>query len=850
MARQVRAIFLSSGMHAQDFLRNPTSPRRHAPLAAAGILSIMSQQPPDWDSPTRATFPSNARPGNETLAARDAVPIESAGSMVGPFKLLSMLGEGGFGTVWLAERREPMVQQVAIKIIKPGMDSRAVISRFEQERQALAVMDHPCVARVFDGGMTAAGRPYFVMEYVRGLPLTDFCDQERFSLRNRLRLFRIVCDAVQHAHHKGIVHRDLKPSNVLAARIDEAVAPTSDAEGSLQGLTIKIIDFGIAKALNAEMLGKEVFTEVGQVIGTPEYMSPEQAGGEPDVDSRTDVYSLGVLLYELLTGALPFEPRELRSRGYEEMKRIVREVDPPGPSTKLRNLETTRGESGRLTRIAEARQTSPQNVTRELGRELEWIPLRAMRKDRRERYATPADLAKDIEAYLHGRELQAGPDTAIYKLRKFTARHRIGFLVAGSFTACIFGGTVLVARYAYLAAVQRDIARTATEFLTDDVIAAAAAPGESAPDTGLRVIDLMRAADSNASARFAENPETEIAVRARLASTFTLLGDSEAARRQIARVEELKPGLSDRLDEVSVRLMADRAESLYRDRRSDEAIAELSTLRARLIAARGVDNPTVLDLGNQLGGLYKWSGRYDEAQQVYADVVMRRTTVLGASDGDTLIARHNLALVPEMRARTLSRMEPKTDAVQTQITKLRSEAIEAMTLVVRDASAALGPDDARTLGSRAELLAMCRRSGRLDEAAAEYPALIASMRRVLGSEHWRTLDTEANFARCLMAQNQLKVAEHVLTPCLEGFRARRGRAFEDTLIAGSWLVETLGKLGEPQNAFALANELLADAHTARASDKAMEEFENILNKALEHGGSEAKVSRPPSNLAP
>src|SRR5262245_34135827 len=280
---------------------------------------------------------------------------DGPGTVIGHYKLLEQIGEGGFGVVFLAEQTEPVRRRVALKVLKPGMDTRQVVARFEAERQALAIMDHPHIARVFDGGATPSGRPYFVMELVKGMPLTDFCDQNQLTPRQRLELFVPVCQAVQHAHQKGIIHRDLKPSNVLVSRHDAAPM-------------VKVIDFGVAKALGQELTDKTVFTGVAQMVGTPLYMSPEQAGmSELDVDTRSDIYSLGVLVYELLTGTTPFNKGRFHKAAYDEIRRIIREEDPPKPSTRLSESRET------LPSVAAQRHTEPARLTRQVRGELDWI---------------------------------------------------------------------------------------------------------------------------------------------------------------------------------------------------------------------------------------------------------------------------------------------------------------------------------------------------------------------------------------------------------------------------------------------------------------------------------------------
>jgi WD40 repeat protein/serine/threonine protein kinase len=333
--------------------------------------------------------------------------VEGPGAIIGRYKLLEQIGEGGMAVVYMAEQEHPIRRKVALKIIKLGMDTRQVIARFEVERQALALMDHPNIARVLDAGATETGRPYFVMELVRGIPITEYCDKSRLNTRQRLELFIQVCHAIQHAHQKGIIHRDIKPSNVLVTVRDGTPVP-------------KVIDFGIAKATNQRLTEKTVFTRFAQMIGTPAYMSPEQAEmSELNVDTRTDVYSLGVLLYELLTGATPFDPDQLCQAGYAGIQRIIRETEPPKPSTKLSTLGQT------LIVVAQYRQTAPETLSKLVRGDLDWIVMKALEKDRTRRYETPNELGMDIERHLSSRPVSAGAPTKSYRLQKFVRRHRI-----------------------------------------------------------------------------------------------------------------------------------------------------------------------------------------------------------------------------------------------------------------------------------------------------------------------------------------------------------------------------------------------------------------------------------------
>jgi WD40 repeat protein/serine/threonine protein kinase len=367
--------------------------------------------------------------GEATIGANDAAPAnadltEKPGTRIGPYKLLKLLGEGGMGSVYLAEQEHPVRRRVALKIIKAGMDSAQVIARFEQERQALAMMDHPNIAKVLDAGTTTDGRPFFVMELVKGIPITKFCDQEHISPQERLQLFIPVCHAVQHAHQKGVIHRDLKPSNVLIALYDGRPAP-------------KIIDFGVAKATCQKLIERTMFTEVGAIIGTLEYMAPEQAElNNLDIDTRADIYSLGVLLYELLTGTPPFTSKQLRSAGFEEMLRMIREVEPAKPSSRLSG-------SGELPSIAAKRKLEPKRLTRLVHGDLDWIAMKCLEKDRARRYESASGLAADIECYLNREPVVAGPPSAAYRLKKLLQRNQGPVSAVAAMLLLLVLGTVI-----------------------------------------------------------------------------------------------------------------------------------------------------------------------------------------------------------------------------------------------------------------------------------------------------------------------------------------------------------------------------------------------------------------------
>jgi eukaryotic-like serine/threonine-protein kinase len=465
---------------------------------------------------------------------------EGPGSIIGPYKLLELIGEGGFGSVFMAEQQFPIRRKVALKIIKLGMDTRQVIARFEAERQALAMMDHPNIAKVFDAGATESGRPYFVMELVKGEPITEYADQNQLTIRERLELFSQVCNAIQHAHQKGVIHRDIKPRNVLVS--------TQDGHP-----LAKVIDFGIAKAMSAQLTDKTLFTEFKQLIGTPQYMSPEQAAGSLDIDTRTDIYSLGVLLYELLTGTTPFSAEELRSAAYDEMRRIIREEEPPRPSTRLSQSTAT------LPSVAALRGSEPKKLDSMVRGDLDWVVMKTLEKDRGRRYETANALTQDIQRHLNNESILARPSSATYRFWKMVRRNKLAFAATSAVVAALIIGLGVstwefgkerAARQRAVAAEQVEArlrqqaesetakAKAVTRFLEQALSTVSPYGGGN---KGVLVRDLLddtaRKLDDGA---FRDEPDVEASLRQTVGETYVDLGSLDAARPHLERALELR----------------------------------------------------------------------------------------------------------------------------------------------------------------------------------------------------------------------------------------------------------------------------------------------------------------------
>jgi serine/threonine protein kinase len=700
--------------------------------------------------------------------------VEQPGGWIDRYQLLSVLGEGGMGIVYLAEQAEPINRQVALKVIKPGMDSERVIARFEAEKQALALLDHPNIARIFDAGMTKLGRPYFVMEYVEGLPITDYCDQHKLAIDDRLNLFQQICQAVQHAHQKGIIHRDIKPSNILVCLQNDRPAP-------------KIIDFGVAKALARPLIERTLITEQGQLFGTPEYMSPEQADmTSEDIDTRSDVYSLGVLLYVLLTGVLPFDPKTFRKGGIEHIRQIIHETDPKTPSTQLTRL------GGEAKAVAKNRRTEVNTLARRLHKELEWIPLRAMRKERTERYQSASDLAADVENYLNGAALIAGPPSAVYKFKKFVRRNRE--LVTGivAVLTVLIGGIIVSMFFAVKAEKKARTAQAISDFLTNSVLGSVDPITGDQPGTSLE--SILDVATQQLEDKFNDEPFIEASIRYRIGRTYWHLGRHDTAEANLKRAIELRRKKAGTNDPEVLNYMQELGWIYYYQSRYEESERLLVEAIDKGRAVWDEVDPILLRATSRLGWLYCFLGRNEEAVKVHGEaleVIQRR---LGPDHADTAGYMNGLSAA----YRGLGRHE---------------EAAERSRKALDIHRRVHGEEHSSTLDSMLTHGDSCWLLGRYDEAEELFIKALEARRRLLGEEHFKTLVVMLHLGLLYIELERYDEAEHLLVPALEMNRRIYGEADMVTLE----LFNALGMLRREQKLYEEAEELLTEALDIRRS---------------------------------
>jgi non-specific serine/threonine protein kinase/serine/threonine-protein kinase len=684
-------------------------------------------------------------PPEDPEATRTSSPEGSLIRRMGNYRLLEKVGEGGMGEVYLAEQEKPIRRRVALKLIKAGMDTKQVIARFESERQALALMDHPSIAKVFDAGSTPEGRPYFAMEYVKGEPITRYCDRHRLTTPERLELFMKVCEGVQHAHQKGIIHRDLKASNVLVAIQNEKPVP-------------KIIDFGVAKATEHRLTEQTVYTQLGVLIGTPEYMSPEQAEMTGlDVDTRTDVYSLGVLLYELLTGVLPFDPTGLRKAGFDEIRRKIREEEPSRPSTRVSTLG---GE--KATSLSAAHRVELPALRRQLKGDLDWITMKALEKDRTRRYQSATDLAADIERHLTSQPVLASPPSVAYRMGKFVRRHKVGVaagvVVAVAVVLGIAGTTVGFVRAKQAEAQARQDAETAE--LTSDFL------------VGLFRVSNPRQARGN---------------------TITARELLDKGAERIEQELQNRPLVQARMMET----IGDVYSSLGLHEEAEPLLKQAVSARRELL---GNDHPLTLNSIHALGMAHVRADSFDDAEPLVREALDGRRRIHGDDHRGTLAATNTLALIYSAQGR-LEEAEPLLVRLYERERRV------------------LGEDHEITLLQQNNLGELYRRLGRLAEAESLNLQALEGRRRIIGNDHPSTLQSLESLGNVYRDQGRHEDAAEVYREAYEGRRRVLGESHPKTVSCVSSLIEVLLAADLPDDARPFTQQLIETLREA-AEDQA------------------------------
>jgi eukaryotic-like serine/threonine-protein kinase len=829
---RVREVYLDAAELAQDqqpaFLDRACGGDAELRAEVESLLAAAAVRPEFLGSPT-------ADPG-----IRD----EAIGTRIGPYRLLQEIGHGGFGTVYMAEQDQPVHRRVALKVIKLGMDTRAVIARFEAERQALALMDHPNIARVIDAGATDSGRPYFVMELVRGEPITAYCDRAQMSVPQRLELFIQVCHAVQHAHSKGVTHRDLKPANILVS--------TEDGHPHA-----KVIDFGIAKATEQRLTGMTVFTDFRQFIGTPQYMSPEQAEGSLNVDTRSDVYSLGVLLYELLTGETPFDPRELRSAAYGEIQRIIREVEPERPSTKL-------SRSASLDLIAAQRHTEPRRLSALLRGDLDWIVMRALEKDRARRYDTASALAADLARHLTGEPVEAAPPSRAYRVRKFVRRNRplvaSGAAIFGLLLLGVLGTSAGLAR-ANAARAEEKRQRTAAQESAALAVREAERAARAESQALARADELERVAAFQSSQLAGINPaqmgwllREDLVEEARAAAARSgdpdpdhpspeelerLLVDmnlTNVALRSLDRniFQRAVEAINEQFDDqplVAARLLQTCGESMDMLGLLEGAIGVHRRALDLLREAAGDDDVRTLKAADKLGRLLTKAGQFGKAEPLIRGALEGLRRQLGEDAFDTLASHANLGALLQEQGKFSSSEEvflevlahlrrpgrPESDrsllswvlgnlATTVEAQGRLHEAEALMREVVELRQRGSGDDHPDTLAAKSNLAAVLHANKKRGEATDLTKEVLEASRRVLGDDHPNTLTQMSNLGVMYALQNRLGEAIVIKQEALERLRRRLGKSHPKSLTALNNLALDLVQRGE----FAAAAELFEE----------------------------------------
>jgi eukaryotic-like serine/threonine-protein kinase len=697
------------------------------------------------------------------------------------------------GVVYMAEQEKPVRRRVALKIIKPGMDTGQVIARFEAERQALALMDHQNIAKVLDAGATDTGRPYFVMELVKGVSITEYCDRNLLTLKERLELFIPVCQAIQHAHQKGIIHRDIKPSNVLVTLSDgEPVA--------------KVIDFGVAKATDQRLTEKTMFTQFGQIIGTLEYMSPEQAEmGALDIDTRSDIYSLGVVFYELLTGSTPLQRARIRRAAYVEILRRIREEETPKPSTRLSDSNNA------LATISVQRKSEPARLARLVRGELDWIVMKALEKDRTRRYDTANGLARDIQRYLDGDPVEAGPQSATYRLRKFARKHRVALIVAGAFAGLLVVGVVVSTILAIRARTaeagtklalgrvteeERKARQSAAEsqavlnFFQEKVLAATrpeTQEGGLGKDATIRM--AVDAAEPKIAAAFLDQPAAEASIRHSMGLTYLYLGEPALSITQLERTRQLRHETLGADHPNTLANQNDLAVAYLQAGRLSEAVPLFEEALKVQKAKLGPDHEGTLATMNDLAYAYREAGRLSDAMQLSEATLKLQRAKHGPDHPSTLMTMYNLGVAYKQASRL-------------------SDAIPLFEETLKLQNARLGPDHPDTLMTMNQLGSAYLTANRLDDALPLLEMTLKVKKAKLGLEHHNTISSMSTLASAYWDAGRWTEALPLYEETLRRYNAKLGANHLYTQIGMMNLAAAYRDIGRLSEAVQLFEETL------------------------------------------
>ena len=755
------------------------------------------------------------------VLGREIGEIESASALVAGqifaqrFELVRKLGEGGMGQVWLAEQVAPVRRQVAVKLIKAGMYDEAVVQRFQSERQSLAIMDHPAIAKVFDAGTTPQGQPYLVMEYVPGLPITDYCDLHKLSIKDRLELFIHSCEGVQHAHQKAIIHRDLKPSNILVIEVDGKPVP-------------RIIDFGLAKTTAPQVSGE--FTQLGQFIGTPGYMSPEQANlSARDIDTRTDVYTLGVVLYVLLTGLQPFETKRREKPSLDEWLRQLREEEPPNPSTKVS------GDKDTSSATADARGTEPKQLISQLRGDLDWITMKALERDRTRRYGTPSELAADLKRFLNHEPVIARPASPGYRLRKYIRRHRVAMSVGAGVLLVLVVFSVVQARQLRETTRERDHAKQERDRASQERdratrIAAFMSNMFKVPDpseargNSVTAREILDRAASDIGTGLAQDPDVQSQMLHEMAGTYNNLGLRARAHELAQRALNARQSLHGADDPKTLESMTQLGLILHMEGHDAEAEPLDRQALADERRVLGSDDPLTLETADELAMVLKPLGHFPEAEKLAREVVDTSTRRLGPESALTLRAQNHLAsiLFYEGHAADAERVLRPALEVERRV---------------------WGPDHPETMKAIAMLAISLHHENSFAEAESLYREVLASSERVLGTEHPSTAIAMGNLASILGDEGHSPESLNLLRQALAIFSRTLGPDHPSTLMCELNLTRGLRGEGQLHEAERMQRQILATeirAHGAEYPDTLLVESELAKTFFLERRYAEAE----------